>query len=639
MSGLAVCLQRDGRPVDPVRLERMLRMIAHRGPNGITRWVDGPIALGHGLMHTTPESLHERQPVSDGSVRLVWDGRLDNRDELLARFKSEGIRQDQDTDPDLVLAAYRLWGASMVEHILGDFALVLWDARTRTLLAARDRIGLKPLYYHEHGSTLYLASEAKAILSVLDRMPEPDDELILAMLLSECRESDHHRSPFAGIHRLPPGHVMTVTDGHLQLRRYWQIDPSTRTVYRKPQAYVEHFRALFEQAVACRTRSAFPIGCFLSGGLDSSSIAVTAASTSPALEAFTVFSDHPGSDERRFARQAAQAAGIPLWEFDDNGRNPLEGLDERLWQLECHRVLTHGDAEGFHALVNSRRCRVVLDGEGGDALLDEFGYLADVLIHRGPAAFYRETSRFSRWVGEPFGEIAYPALAALLPATLKYVGKALSRRIPPAWIARPPAGIGALHARLRQPRTPLACSSFAQRFSSELVFSPLGLLGFEVEERAQALAGREIRYPFLDSRLVEFVLSIPWDQRCHDGERKWLLRQAMRDRLPDSLLLRQGKGDWTAAADHALLALCQGDRPEPLANRSGMLQRYINLRQASRTIERYQRGDVYARWPVWWLVTLDHWLKRFWKEGGDAHVEESTITQEAVHEPEVACLR
>ena len=298
MSGIAALLHDGARRADGRVLERMLEAMAHRGPDGAAQWLDGPVALGHAMRHTTPESLRERQPVSDGTRWLVWDGRLDNRYQLLDALRAGGIGAGSETDPELVLAAYRVWGRACVERLAGEFAFLIWDAGTRTLFGARDRIGLKPFYYCRHGGRWLVASEAKGILAVLERAPQPDDELVLAALLSECREADNHRSLFAGIRRLPPGHVLIVRDGSWNVERYWRVDPHRQIVRAHPQEYVDEFAALFREAVACRTRSAFPVGSLLSGGLDSSAITATAASGGAALEAFSVFSEDSAADER-----------------------------------------------------------------------------------------------------------------------------------------------------------------------------------------------------------------------------------------------------------------------------------------------------------------------------------------------------
>lgn len=637
MSGIAAIYHGNGRPIDPKMMVKMVQAMVHRGPDGMTHWVNGTIGFGHCLMHTTPESLQEHQPVSDGGCWLVWDGRLDNRLELLSALESEEIGCGAQTDPELVLGAYQLWGQQCVERLVGEFAFVVWDERTCTLFGARDRIGLKPFYYCSNGPTLLIASEAKALLRVLEKMPEPDDEMVLAVLLAECREPDNHRSLFAGIHRLPPGHIMSVKGGQLRIERYWQIDPGKLTIYRQPGAYVEHFLALFTEAVRCRTRSAFPIGCFLSGGLDSSSITAVAASCGATVEAFTAYSDDPLSDERRYARQVCEAAGIRQWELTGTSRNPLKGLDQTLWEVESPLVSTDRNGPALAALLHSRNCRIVFDGEGGDQLLDEDGYLADLFIRTNPIRFLRETQRFAQWRGDRFKYLLQDTLTTALSARLRACGKRILRRVPP-WMNQDLARTHHLAVRMCTPRVPIAFPFRCQTVAYEDVLSPYFLLKLELEEREAAFGGRATWYPFLDSRLLEFILSIPWHQFCHDGQRKWLLRQAMKGALPETIRLRQGKGDWANVMDQSLKSVCRCDPPEPLANHSGMIERYIDLWGARQMVQQYLAGRRRVRWEVWSLIALDHWLQQFWK-GGHEDVADPVTCQETLHVAEVAAVR
>ena len=228
------------------------------------------------------------------------------------------------------------------------------------------------------------------------------------------------------------------------------------------------------------------------------------------------------------------------------------------------------------------------------------------------------------------------ALKDVSPAWAVSAGKRL--RGLPVWISRPAARHARLAERLRQPRTPVTFPSRAQAATYRDVLSPYFLLKLELMEHEAAAAGRELRHPFLDSRLIEFILAVPWHQRCHDGERKWLLRHATQESLPAAIRRRRGKGDGTPGMDEALVALCQGSRPAPLANRSGMLQRYVDLHGARVLVDRYAHGAHRYRWDIWSLIALDHWLDQFWNRGGRDAGEPFTI-QTAVHAADVTLVR
>lgn len=619
MSGLCAIYHGDGRSVEASLLARMLEAIAHRGPDGRGQWSEGSVGFGHRLLFTTPESLSEVQPAADGrgDCRIVWDGRIDNRPELLGCLEADGIDAGQRTDPELLLGAYRRWGPACLGRVIGDFAFVLWDTPRRRLFCGRDRLGLKPLYYAWGGTTLYVGSEARALAVALGGMPEPDDEMVLAFLLREFREEDHPRTFFRGIRRLPPGHILLADGGGLRVERYWGLNPSSVIHYARDDEYVERFRELFDEAVRARLRSYFPVGVFLSGGLDSSAIAATAARFSgddgiPSLEAFTTYGPDPSSDERRYASCVVRASGLKGHELDAGDRAPFDGLgDVARVESPVVGVGRARDAENIEA-IRSRGCRVVLTGEGGDQLLDEIGYLADLLAGLRFGRFVRETRALARWYRADWRAIAVEAANCLVPPPIKYWGKRLVRGVPPPWVNRDLARAVDLRARVRAPRVPVRFPSWAQAETYGAVMSPYYIVKLEVDERAAARVGLDFRYPFLDSRLVEFVMAIPWDRRTRGGERKRILRAATRHVVPEEVRLRRGKGDWTGSMDRALLALCLADPPVPLRDETGRLGRYLDRRGAEALVRRYVEGDRDLRWEVWSLITLDWWLTHFW---------------------------
>ena len=204
----------------------MATSMAHRGPDGISVWADGPVGLAHCAMHTTPEAVHERQPLVDSLSGCVVtaDARIDNRDDLLRELKVAPADGEVITDIDLILAAYLRWGTAAPEHLIGDFAFAIWDPREQHLFCARDHIGIKPFYYHADSKTFYFGTEIKAIRAVAEQRFEINEERVSEFIAKQS--IDGESTFFISIHRLPSAHSLLVrSDGTRNLKRYWSLDP------------------------------------------------------------------------------------------------------------------------------------------------------------------------------------------------------------------------------------------------------------------------------------------------------------------------------------------------------------------------------------------------------------------------------
>ncbi|MBF6568636.1 MAG: asparagine synthetase B, partial [Candidatus Binataceae bacterium] len=209
MSGIAAIFDRDFAPIDRAEIDRMLAAIAHRGPDGSNSWARGPVALGHAAFRTTPESLHEVQPLFDepSGICLTLDGRIDNRDELGDALRANGARLTADSDAEMVLRAYQLWGEDCAIRLIGDFALVIWDERNRIIFAARDAIGVRPLYYHCDSRRFVAGSEPREIVEGARLAREPNEGWIAEYLNGGLITRDE--TPLRGVMALPPAHCMT----------------------------------------------------------------------------------------------------------------------------------------------------------------------------------------------------------------------------------------------------------------------------------------------------------------------------------------------------------------------------------------------------------------------------------------------
>ena len=326
MSGLAGIYSLDGSPADRALLERMTRAIAHRGPDGIRYAVDGPAALGHCLLCTTPESLRESQPLWDetGSCCLAMDGRVDNREELTAALSSAGMRLRDDTDAEIVLKAYMAWGEHSPRRIVGDFALVVFDKRSRSLFCARDPLGVKPFYYWTDGKAFLWASELQQLFQHPSVSKEPNEGMVAEYLSAKITSVEE--TLYVGILRLPPAHVMVVSPDGVVRRRYWDVEPDVEPSWRSREECAEAFLPVFKEAVRCRLRSQKPVGAELSGGLDSSSVVSAAqalyregAAHDLGFEAFSLVFPGLPCDESQFIDAVAERWQLKVNKFPAEG--------------------------------------------------------------------------------------------------------------------------------------------------------------------------------------------------------------------------------------------------------------------------------------------------------------------------------
>jgi asparagine synthase (glutamine-hydrolysing) len=645
MSGLAGIYNLNGRPADPILLRRMIRRAAHRGPDASDCWINGPVGMGHVMLQTTPESLYERQPWLDesGTICLTLDGRVDNREELILSLEAADFHLRTDTDAELLLRAYQRWGEHCPEHVVGDFALVVWDGPRRQLFCARDILGLKPFYYCLHGSSFYWASEIPPLFEdeAVARRP---NEAMIAEFLSGMVVTNTE-TVYEGISRLQPAHTLVVRTDRVETRRYWTIDPHRRIEYSNDEDYAQHFYELFSEAIRCRLRSHRPIGLELSGGLDSSSVVSVLQSSSSAhpqdRDRFQTYSlIFPGMpcDERPFIDAVAAQGSFPSNCIPPKPPTLTGFLDDvhRYLDLPDHPNGAMNDS--LRALASQQGCRVLLTGSGGDEwLTGSFFYYADLLrtlklgtllrrLHADRPLYCDRSSHdlFSVPLVQ-FG------LLPLIPQSCRNLGKWILRRTPiPDWIAPELWYRTHMTERLRQASYSLPFSSYAQQDLFSSTIHGLGIHGIELDERAASSFSLEKRHPFNDRRIIEFALALPEEQRWRDNP-KFILRKAIGKFLPPSVHERVLKADFSCIFAQALLAESMDAAFRSLAVASmGWVDgdRILTAYEAMETC--YRRGDVAYRFhiaPLWMVFGVELWFRTVFPEH---HAQPPLPTPQAV---------
>ncbi len=609
----------------------MVDAISHRGPDGRGAWSEGPIALGHCVLWTTPESVREEQPMVDGraDLAITADARIDNRPELIADI---GGAADGATDCELILAAYGKWGDDCVDHLVGDFAFAIWDGRRETLYCARDHFGVKPFNYYSSDGLFAFASEPKALFALKD-VPRLFDEVAVGDYLATMYE-DTERTFYSDVRRLPQAHCATIDRNGFRIRRYWQLDATHEIRLGSDDEYAEAFRELFIEAVRCRMRSLHPVGSLLSGGLDSSSITsvaqrIVSESGRGKLHTFSaVFDDVVETDERPFIDSVLAKSSVQSRFVRGDRLSPFGDIEPIQWHqdepLSAFNLFLN---QALYADARDQGVRVVLDGFDGDSTVSHgVGYLVELAradrwwrllreLYGLRRAFDHSPLRAFRgyfWRYGIAGRIPGPVRAAG-SGLLRRAGRRAERRGPPGWRRHMGSDfacrIGIDRRRLAQRRSP-ACTEREDHFQTLTQGVMPHVL--EVLDRAAASFSIEPRYPFWDRRLVEFCLALPADQKLRKGWTRFVMRQGMQGVLPPEIQWRPRKSNMRHNFERAMRTFENDRIGEVIMKDPSTIERYVNIDTLRATYERFAAGnspdgtDVMVLWKT---VTLALWLR------------------------------
>ena len=538
MSGIVGIYHRGGATADRALLRELVGFLSYRGPDGCTMWLDGPIGLGHTQLRTTREAREEKQPANlQGRFWVTADARLDERAALLDLLQGAGQKVSASApDSELILHAYAAWGTRCVERLRGDFSFAVWDAQNRLLFCARDHLGIKPFYYAPMGE-LFLFSNTLNCLRLHPSVSGELNEAAIADFLLFGLNYDNATTSFRDIQRLPPAHWITVSSGGLVMKRYWSPPIDGRIRYERSEEYVEHFQTLLEAAVADRVRTD-RAGILLSGGLDSSSVAAVAkelATKNPEIakiRGYThVFESLIPDREGEYAREVGEFLGMPLKFIAGDETRLFEGWNEPEFSLP-EPVEDPLFADFLHSCRNiSSDCRVALSGEGVDNLMDfqMWPYTGDLLQRREWRRLVTEISNYL-WM-RPF---PWRGIRARMR---RLIGRDPDQPKFPQWLSGEFQERAKLKERWKEvskhPVTPSAHPIVPDAHSS--LSLPHWTQMFEQENAGITPYPLEMRYPFLDLRLVNYLLAIPPFPWFFE---KMLLRDAMSGRIPERIRAR-----------------------------------------------------------------------------------------------------
>ncbi len=631
MCGIAGIVSLEGTPVPRLDagLEVLDRMIAHRGPDGRGAWVCPSRAAGlaHRRLAIIDLSDAAGQPmVAPGPIAITYNGEVYNYREL-RRELAAGWRFRSNSDTECILAAYARYGTECLGHLRGMFAFALWDDRRRTLFCARDRFGIKPFYYATVGNQFIFASEAKALLPFL---PEIETEPAALAEYLTFQYSLGEATLFRGIKQLMPGHALAVENGRVRIWRYWDVRYDID--YEHNARYFERrLIELLDDTVQMHLRSDVPVGAYVSGGLDSSLIAILAGKTERGIaECFHGrFTEFPGYDESEFAEAAVAKAGARLHTIDITARHFRDHISDVIYHLDFPVAGPGSFPQFMVSQLAARHLKVVLGGQGGDEV---FGGYARYLL-----AYFEQCIKAAL-----DGTYRNGNFVVTIESIVPNLG--LLREYKPMMAEFWREGLfGALderYFRLIDRSTDMSAEvdwalldkkqvfdAFRAIFNNpgnvqkEAYFDKMTHFDFkcllpallQVEDRMSMAHGLESRVPLLDHPLIEFLATVPADVKFAGGRMKHLLKLAYGHELPPAIADRRDKmgfpvplKEWFSGELRDLvhdIFRSQNARQRPFMNAPAVL---ANIDGAGR----------FSR-KLWGLLSLELWHQRFHDSAAD----------------------
>ncbi len=595
------------------RLMAMAAMLAHRGPDGHGTWTDGVAGLAHTRLAVIDLSPAGHQPMAseDGRFLLVFNGEIYNFRDLRRQLADKGFRFRGHSDTEVLLNGYCAWGEEVFPRLRGMFALALWDRAERRLVLARDMVGKKPLYYGRSGGALLFASEIKAVLTWPDVRREPNLEAIHHYLSLQYVPVPW--SAFTGFSRLPAGHLLTIgPDGRECLTRYARLPPPGRARPRQEDELLADLTRLLDQAVRRRLVSDVPVGAFLSGGVDSSTIvAIMARQSTAPIRTFTIGFEENGYDERAFARSVAER-----WGTDHQELVVRPDVTALVPALAWHYGEPYADSSALPtyclAELTRRSVTVALTGDGGDELLLGYGRYADCRpsgwLDRLPTAGRRLLAAAGPWLS--------PRLAAAVRLD--------SRRYEPNICYFYDRGKSEGYGPQLRPLLSRSSLDLLEPYFAEAPDMVSGAAWADIHtylpddllvkvDIATMAHGMEARSPLLDQDLMEWAAGVPAAAKLQGGTLKYLLKTVMAPYLSTTVLHRPKMG-FGVPIDRWLRGPLRPLAEEMILSQRAIARGLFRPAYTRFLLERHLSGHANLANCLWALIMLEQWF-RSWIDG------------------------
>jgi asparagine synthase (glutamine-hydrolysing) len=622
MCGIAGIVNLDPRvPVDRARLLNMRAALVHRGPDGQGLMIDGAVGFAHTRLAIIDVAGGD-QPMSneDDSVHIVYNGEIYNHKGIADGLRARGHVYRSRCDTETILHLYEEEGASLVDRLRGMFAFAIWDRRRGQLLLARDRLGIKPLYYAVAAGSLVFASEIKAILASGLVHPAFNEDVLPAYLATRFVSGE--RTFFQGVRKLLPGHVLVWTqESGPQTRRYWRLQPPADTRLETERRTIAWTRILLETAVDSHLMSDVPLGVFLSGGIDSTALAaLVARSTRDRVKSFAVGFADRSADELPYARLAAERLGTEHYDVTVTPHAFTDALPHLLWHEDEPIAFPSSVPLHFVARLARDHVKVVLTGEGADELF--LGYNR-----------YRVT-RWNERLGQAYWSGVPRALREELSGALGALPRSLSRIAGRTFVALRPEirhlyfDNFAVWPRAAQQRVlrrqdlleahdPYAVEQRCYEEATGGLLDRITRVDMQTyllellmkQDQMSMAASIESRVPFLDDRLVEHVVALPGDVKLPRWRTKSILRAAVKDLVPREILTRPKMG-FPVPIDSWFRAELGPIVDEFVLSPRATARGYFDRAALSNIFNEHRAGQARSD-QLWLLVNLEIWFRIF----------------------------
>ena len=601
----------NGEAIDPNALEQVRPLLAPYGPDGEGCLCRGCVGILYRAFCTTKESRNEVQPhTSLSGCVITWDGRLDNREEILDQMDAK--LPPACTDVAIVGAAYDRWGNGCFSKLIGDWALSIWNPQDRTVTLATDFVGTRHLYYCAQSDRATWCTILEPLVLFAACKFSLDEEYIAGWLSFFPAA---HLTPYVGIHAVPPACFVRLGKNHRQITKYWDFDPNRRTEYRNDVEYEEHFRHVFTESVRHRIRSDAPVLAELSGGMDSSSIVCTADAIiadglpeAPRLDTVSYYDDsEPNWNEWPYFTRIEEKRGRKGWHIDLREKSP-ESLAENISFAPTPSSMTGPGTinDELRKCLSTQGNRVVLSGFGGDEVVGGVPTptqeLADLIASGRLGRLATQLKLWALAQRRPWLHLLVEAIREFLPFAFRSVP---DFKQPPAWLASDFANRHRTALRGYERRVTLFGPAPSFQDNLATLESIRRQIGCDCLSQDPLY---ETRYPFLDRNLLEFLFSIPRGQLVRPGQRRSLMRRALVGIVPGEVLNRRRKA-YVARAP--LLAV--SNEATMLIQKSGEMAvtsaRFVDASFFSEVLQSARDGHMVPIVTLIRTLKLESWLR------------------------------